>query len=868
MKAFSFIFKVSLILCALSSVFIQNIYAQIDSSLIIKDSSGIDTVAINDSVKVEKKGNQTVLLSKSALEEEVQYSAEDSIVYDIINKKAYLYGAAIIDYQDLHLEGHKVVIDWEKNQMSAYPKTDSSGKKVKEQVKLSDKGRSGEADSLIYNFKSQKGKIYNFRTKEGNAYVIIEDAKKNERNVMYATNSKFTTCDAKHPHFWLELDRAKIIPKDKVVTSYAYPVVEGVPLYLAFLPFAFIPTNTQAASSGILFPKYGFSPGRGYFLQDGGYYFAMSEKMDLSVTGDIFSYGSWGLGATSNYKVRYKYSGNASVNFNRNFYDNGLGEFEPKNEFIINWSHRQDPKSIPGMTFSSSVNIGTAGFNRNNSLNNDDILNSRLRSSINFSKNFKNTPFRLTVALNHNQNLQSRTISFTLPNTNLAMDRIEPFKNLRDKRLMFLSNLGFTHNMSFENRLNTYDSLLFDPEVNPEWDRGVSHRIPVNTSFRLFKWITVTPSFNYRGYYNFYRELKELDTAGNVVSERESDAAYVFDYNMSTALSTTVYGTYNFKRSKNLVAMRHVMVPNISFNYTPDFTDNKWGYYDSLTTTNLNSKGENIVQYYNKYAINPLGRPQDGKVGSIGFGVNNNVELKLRDKKDTVDLEATKKVKIIESMTFSGNYNFFADSMNLSNISGRARTTLFKKVSIQSNVTLNPYAINEEGRSYDKYLWETDQKLAMVQSFNINVGTSLKKTLIEKWLKDQKEQRGIEKQKGIITPYTKYYTKYKFPFDIRMTYDYGVRRSGLEYTTTQTLNLTGSFEPTDKWSVRYTFNYDLAGQEVSYTRFSFLRDLHCWEFTFDWTPTGARKGFFFTLRARAAELQSLKIEKNKQFWDN
>lgn len=832
------------------------------------DSLPADTLLKTDSIGIERTVNKEMPFSSGALEEEVRYQARDSIVYDILNKKVYLYGLGVIDYQDLHLEAHKIVIDWSKNEMWAYSRMDSAGKKVKEQVKLAEKTRTGEADSLAYNFKSKKGKIYNFRTKEGNAYVIIDEAKKNERDIMYASNSKFTTCDAKHPHFWLELDRAKIIPEDKVVTSYAYPVVEGVPIYFAFLPFGFIPTNTSKATSGVLFPKYGFSPGRGYFLQDGGYYFALSNKMDLSLTADIFSYGSWGAAAKTNYKVRYKYSGSADVNFNKNFYDNGKGEFEPTNEFLVQWSHRQDPKSIPGMTFSSSVNVGTAGFNRNNSFDNDEILNSRLRSSINFSKNFKNSPFRLSVALNHDQNLQDRKINLTLPNTNLAMDRIQPFEKVRNKNLLILRNLGFTHNLSFQNRLSTYDSLLFDPDTVLDWNRGLAHSIPINTSFKLAKWITVTPAFNYRGYYNFYRDVKGLNDAGKIESRRENGSFYAFDYNMSTTLNTTLYGTYRFNKSESLVALRHVVVPSVNFNYTPDFTTAKWGYYDSvITNSEPDTNGIYEYQFYNKYSLNPLGQTQRGKVGSIGFGVNNTIELKLKDRKDTIKVDATKKVKIIESMSLSGNYNFFSDSMQLSTISARARTTLFKMVSIQSSATLNPYAQNADGGYYDAYLWDVDRKIIGLQSFNINVGTSLRKTMIEKWKKELSVKKKDNK-KGIVTPYTPFYTKYKFPFDLRVVYDFSVRKSGLEFNPKQTLNLTGSFEPTNKWNVRYTLNYDIANWQLSYTNLKFVRDLHCWEFSFDWTPTGNRKGFYFSIRARAAELQSLKIEKNSNFWDN
>ena len=823
-----------------------------------------------DTIITKKTG--VIPFAKGALEEEVRYEAADSIVYDIGNKQVYLYGLAVIDYTDLHLEAHMIRIDWEKNEMWAFPKQDSLKRKVKEPVKLADKGRDGTADSLAYNFKSKKGKIYNFRTKEGNAFVHVADAKKTEDDVLYCGDAKFTTCDKHDPHFWLQLNKAKIIPEDKVITSYAYAVVEGVPFYFVAVPFAYIPTNTQKASSGILFPQYGFSPGRGYFLNDMGYYFALSEKYDLSITGDIFTYGSWGLSAKSRYKVRYKYSGNLSADFNKNFFDNGQGEFEPVNEFKIAWSHRQDAKSIPGMSFSSSVNVGTAGYNQNNSFNNDEILNSRLRSSINFGKTFKGTPFRLSLALNHNQNLLNRSISFSLPTGNLAMNRVNPFKNNRNSK--FLQNLGFDHNIKFQNSISTYDSMLFDPLYadDRQWDRGISHSLPINTSLKLFKYISVNPSFNYRGYYSFYEQVKTLnDTTGEVETTRNGGSFYSFDYNFSTSFNTQIYGMYRFKRSKSLVAMRHVAIPTISLNYTPDFTTARWNYYDTVRTSlEPDKNGEYSTQVYHRFGQNPTGSTQAGKNGSISFGLNNNLELKMRDKKDTVDQEATKKVKLIRELSMSTSYNFFADSLNLSRVTMRGRTVLWNSVNINTSAILDPYEYNSEtNQNINEFLWnnEDDRKLVQLHSFRFNVNTSLKRALIEKWFGGGNANQPKPK-KGIVTQETKYYTRYKVPFDMRVQYDFDVSRSGLEYNTKQTLGLTGSFEPTNKWRVQYTYNYDLANQSMSYSNFRFMRDLHCWQFSFDWTPSGRRRGFYFTLTAKSAELSSIKLEKNSQFWDN
>jgi len=847
----------------------QKLHAQVDSTVV--DSVLVGDSTIEDSIITKKTG--VIPFAKGALEEEVRYEAADSIVYDIANKKVYLYGLAVIDYTDLHLEAHKIVINWSENEMWAYPKQDSLKRKVKEPVKLADKGREGTADSLAYNFDSKKGKIYNFRTKEGNAYVQIADAKKNEKDILYAGDAKFTTCDKHDPHFWLQLNKAKIIPQDKVITSYAYAVVEGVPFYFVAVPFAYIPTNTQKASSGILFPQYGYSPGRGYFLNDMGYYFALSDKYDLSVTGDFFSYGSWGVSAKSRYKVRYKHSGNVSADFNRNFYDNGQGEFEGTNEFKIAWSHSQDAKSIPGMTFSSSVNIGTAGYNRNNSFNNDEILNSRLRSSVNFGKSFRGTPFRMSLALNHNQNLLNRTINFSLPTGNISMNRINPFKNSRKSK--FLQNLGFDHNVRFQNSLSTYDSMLFNPAYADQiqWDRGLSHSLPINTSMKLFKYISMNPSFNYKGFYSFYEQVKTLnDSSGEVETTRNPGSFYNFDYNFGTSFNTQIYGTFNFKKSKNVVGMRHVLTPTVSFNYTPDFSTPRWNYYDTVRTSlEPNDNGEYSTNIYHRFGQNPLGSTGAGKNGSISFGLNNNLELKMRDRKDTVNLEATKKVQLIRELSMGGSYNFFADSLNMSRISVRGRTVLWKSVNINTSATFDPYEYNTEtGQNMNQFLWdrEEDRKLAQLQRFNVNINTSLKKAMVEKWFKKDKKGIAPGNYTGIRTPQTKYYTKYKFPFDMRIQYDFDVNRNLEDYTTKQTVGLSGSFEPTNKWRVQYTYNYDLQEQQMSYSNFRFARDLHCWEFSFDWTPSGARQGFYFSLRARSAELSSIKLEKNSQFWDN
>ena len=838
--------------------------AQIDT-LGVQDSTAIiNGLKLNEQDTTPYKTG-SYKISKDGLEEEVQYKAKDSIVYAIAEQKIYLYGLAVIDYKDLHLEGDRVTIDWNKNLIHANGTRDSTGALVNT-PKIIDKGKEFAADSMLYNFKSRKGKIYNLKTQEGAGYVHAENVKKDANDVLYCENAKYTTCDADDPHFWLHLKKAKIIPKDKVITSYAYFVIEDIPIYPLGVPFGFFPTNTKTASSGLLFPQYGFSNGRGYYLTNGGYYFAISDKVDLAVTGDIYSFGSWGAAAKSRYKVRYKYSGQTEFKFNKNFFENDLGEFEPTNEFRINWSHTQDPKSIPNMSFSASVEAGSANFNRNNSFNNNEILDNRLRSSINFSKNFNKIPLRFSAALNHDQNRSDSSINLTLPNASLNLSRrITPFESIKPKSLIWLKNLGFNHNINFKNSISTKDKYLFSPDTNVLWNLGLNHNLPLSTSFTFRKYISINPSFNYRGYLNFYDVNKAYNEKGAIEEDRQKDFSYEYDYSFNTNDSTRIHGMLNFNKSEKLVALRHVMTPSLTFTYTPDFTQSKYGYYKyAVNEKDTLSNGELRSSRYNRYEDNPTGSPIAGKVGSIGFNLLNAFELKANDRSDTTKENATKKIKILDALNANMSYNFFADSLNLSDLNLTARTVLFKNININSTARYNPYAVDSLGVKYNEFLWNKEQQLLSLQSFNLNVSTSLSQALLKKLKKKSK----LPPSRSFAPGEGNGFRKVQMPFDIRVGYDFTVNRIAGEFNPIQTVSLNGNWQFTNKWRVNYTLNYDLELKELGFANFKLTRDLHCWEFSFDWTPTGYRQGFYFTLRAKASELQSLKLDKNSFFYDN
>lgn len=853
MKLTQLVSRLFLTLCLSSLVGFSMSYAQ--------DTSAVDTTATPmDSTKADSgRLKASIPISRDALEEEVQCAAKDSIVYDIGNKRILLYGEAVVDYGELHLEAERVVYNYGENLMRAHGIKDSSGNEIN-YPKVVDKGKEFRGDSMVYNVSSKKGKIYNLKMQEGNGYVHVDQAKKMEDDIMFAKDAKYTTCDADEPHFWMHMNKAKIIPNDKVVTGPAYLKIEDVPLP-AIIPFGFFPTNVSKASSGIVFPRYGFTPLKGYNLTDGGYYFAISDKFDLSVTGDIFSFGYWGVNVKPRYKVRYKYSGSAEFNLDKNPSNVEIkGVNQPIYDFRVTWQHRQDPKSIPGMTFSANVNAGTATYAQNSAFSTETRLNRNLLSSINFSKKLGNN-FNFSSSLNHNQNLTTRSISFSLPTANLSMQRQTPFENIRNDKLEIIKNLNFSHSINFNNRINTFDSLLFDPEHQNQWNTGIKHNLPIKTSFKLFKHFNFNPSFTYNGYVNFYENQKVLDTANTFQDDRAGGLFYAYDYQFNTQVNTRLYGTVNFAKSKNLVALRHMLTPTLRLNYTPDFTQDKYGYYRTAQRTLEDSTVETTT--YNRFGLNPVGAPQMGKNGSMGFDLQNRFELKVRDRKDTTKENATKKITLLESVNANMDYNFFADSINFSDLSLSARTRLFDGIVVRSDARLTPYAQNENFQKTGEFLWEQSngEQLMRLEYFKFNASVNI----TEKMFKGATQKATPA---GMFAPGPdERYPDHGIPISMNIGYDYTLRNNQGKLDATQSVRVNGNINLTEKWGVNYDMNYDLETMSLGYSKFAIRRDLHCWEFSFDWTPAGPSQGFYFTLRAKAAELESLKLEKNEFFWD-
>ncbi|MFC2113982.1 putative LPS assembly protein LptD [Bacteroidota bacterium] len=823
-----------------------------DSLLTPIDSSGFTTSNIGDS-------NEFDFISPDAIEELINYKAIDSIITDFGANTITLYDSAEVVYDNIQLKAAIIVFDWKNNIVIATGVYDSNGNYIGT-PEFFDHGKSYKAKKIVYNFKSKKGKLYELFTKEGEGYVHGEEVKKDEEGNLLVHSAKYSTCDLEHPHFYIAASKLKIMDK-QIISGPAWIVVEDVPLPLV-VPFGFFPKK-QERSSGILLPSPGEEVRRGFFLKGFGYYFGINDYVDLTIKGDIFSRGSWGISTNTNYNVRYKYNGNLSLQYaNNRLGDPDASDFSLSKDFIINWSHNQDSKARPNSTFKASVNAGSQNSYRNNATTADQILQNTLRSSIAYSMRFAGTPFSLNTSLSHSQNLSQNTINLTAPDMSFNMNRITPFKPKKGViKKRWYNDIGFRYSMNFRNSINTTDTMFLMPETWRDWEYGMQHNIPLSTSFKLLKYFTVSPNVNYKGityfhsiennYFENYNQT-ERDTVIETINE---GVFHANDVNFSASISTRIYGMFNINKF-GLIAIRHLITPNISFTYRPDFGDPKFGYYK---TVQLDSTGKTGTYSVIKYPV--FGRPSNGKSGGISFGIQNNLEAKVKSKADTVN--TTRKIKLIDNFNINGYYNFLADSMRLSTIRMNGRTTLFKnKLSIQFSGELNPYLIDQEGFVINKYELVENKRLGRLTRANLTISSRMKSRSKKPGKAAPEEQIGFD-----AMPFDQY-VDFDIPWDLAVNYTLSYTKLGLEPTTTQTLNFNGGLSLTSKWKITFNSGYDLEKKEFTFTSLNMHRDLHCWEMSFNWIPFGYRQSYMFTLKVKSAVLKDLKINKEKSFRDN
>lgn len=854
------------------------------------------TTIINESDTSQTISKQLdTLKSDSEIETTINYNAKDSIYYDLKTQIIKLYGNSSIDYGNINLKAHKIMIDWNAQTLDANFMRDSTGLKIGKPI-FTENNQSYETDKITYNFNSKKAIISGIVTQLDDAYMQGEKVKKNELDELYIHDAKYTTCNLADPHFHIATKKLKVIPGKKVISGPFHLKFGNVPTPLGFI-FGMFPQPKETVS-GIIMPSYGEEKRRGFYLREGGYYFAVSDYFDLRLTGDIYSKGGYGATIATNYKKRYAYNGSLKFNYNKSKTGEIESPFE-SNDFSFSWTHTPSSKGRSSR-FSSSVNFQTNSYNQNKNLvqsNFNQSINAQFNSSISYSKTFKGSPFNISTNLRHSQNVQNKKVNLTLPDLSYNMSRIYPFKNMGKLGKTALGKISISHrftgkieltNGSSSNSLNSINVINSSDSFNQQVDFnmqnintiidrskiGGKHTIPISTSFNILKFFTVSPSINY----NEIWYLKKLNYTYNEVEngieiDTTNSFSRAWSYNTALSLSTRIYGTVFFKKGK-IKAIRHVITPEISLTYSPDFTQKKYGYYENIQ---INNEGE--TRLLSKYENFLYGSPRIGSSASMNFYIGNNLEMKVIDENDTIS--GTKKIKIFENLSFSGNYNFLADSFQLSPIRFNTRTSFFKRlINVSLSGTMDPYAykldsISETNQIYQRRINElaikNNQGLGSLAFINMALGMRFSaKDFQSPEEEDEKESRfGTRREIDYINSNIAEYVDFNVPWSINASYNLNRRKIGYnDPIITQTITMSGDISISEKTKISMRSGYDFKNKMLTQTSINATRDLHCWRIRFNWVPFGRFQSYNLSISAVSALLQDLKLEKRSRFFDN
>ena len=843
------------------------------------DSLGMDSLAADTTKK------------KEPLDAPVIYEASDSIVF---TKEGYahLYGEGKVNYQNIELTSAVITMNMDSSTVYATGVTDTAGVETGSPI-FKDGETPYESKIMRYNFKTKKGFINSIVTQQGEGYVTSEEGKKGANDEIYMRHGKYTTCDNhEHPHFYLKLSMAKVRPKKNVVFGPAQLVVEDVPLPIA-VPFGFFPFNSSY-SSGFIMPTYGDEMNRGFYLRDGGYYFAISDQMDLKVLGEIFTKGSWGLSAASNYNKRYKFSGS----FNASYLVTKTGEknmpdYSVSKDFRIQWSHRQDAKANPNSSFSASVNFATSSYDRSSlsSLYNPQQYSQNTKaSSVRYSRNFPEIGLNISGAFNITQNTRDSSLSMTLPDVNISLNRIYPFKRKKsagDERWYEKISLQYTG--SITNSISTKDNLLFKTPLT-QWENGMQHKIPVSATFNLFKYINIVPSFNYteRWYLRKVKQSYDASPTSRDHVKRDTINGFnrLYDYNLSLQMNTKLYGMYKplFMKSKEL-QIRHVFTPTVSYTYTPDFGKSRYGYYDTYTYTD--EDGEVRTVEYSPYEGAVYGYPGKNMSQNISFSIDNNIEMKMKSDKDTTGY---KKISLIDQLGASLSYD--VANKKWSDLSMNLRLKLTKSYTFNMNASFATYAyqFDENGNVVvgDRTEWSYG-RFGRFQgysgSFSYTLNNDTFKKLFGKKEEDEKnkDNKGKEENEDEETEEeteeqnnnsnmrktekasvdSDGYLAFKLPWSVSLSYSYSIREDRSKdiniktmrypYSLTHSLNVSGNFKIGSRWNMTYSTGYDFTSKEMSMTTLNITRDLHCFNMSCG-LVFGPFTSYNFSIRANSSML--------------
>ena len=810
-------------------------------------------------------------VSSGAIDHVIKYKARDSVALDVTARRAYLYSEGSIDYDSMLLMADQVVVDFDRQTLHAHGSASDTSDDVIGRPYFKQDGAEYHADTITFNYDTKKGIINSVITQEGEGFLHGHKVKKINDSVMYLSGGKYTTCNYAHPHFALNFTKSKLIAGEKIVTGPAWLTIEDVPTPVA-LPFAFFPI-TKSRTSGVLIPSYGWQNYRGYYLKDGGYYFALGDTWDLTLLGDIYTNLSWALEAKSNYYKRYKYKGNFDARFGIT-YEGIYGDSTSYNsyrDFKFTWTHDQDPKANPYSRFSANVNLQSRNYNKNTT-NRNDYFNSTTTSSISYTTKL-GSYFNLAASARESYNVQTGVINLKLPSVSLSSITIYPLRRSNPVGgYRWWENISLSYTMNAENNITSQDSDLFKPETLDRMKYGILHSIPLSSSIKVLKFFNWTNSISYNERWHWSTIEKHYDnTTGKVTIDTIHGFRSNRDFSYTSALSTRIYGMFQYKYGP-IKALRHVINPNLSFSFRPDFGDSRFGWWKEYTDT---------TGYVHRYSIfeNCLyGGPPDGKSGSVRFSLGNNLEMKWQNPFDTT--AELKKITLIENLTLSMSYDLAKDSLNLSPLSVSGRTTLFRSLVVNYSGTFSPYVIDSLGNLRNEFLWKREKKLFRTQNSTWSAQLSLN-------LNNNTFKRDGEKSKGqptttiLQTPYnynpvlmTGGFYDFSVPWNISLNYNFSyvntfvARTMNMESQTIRSISLSGNVSLTKNWRVAATTGYDFENKGWSYTTVDIYRDLHCWEMRFSWVPFGYYRSWFFQINIKASALQDLKYEKRQHYQEN
>ena len=818
---------------------------------------------------------------KSSIESQIDRSCNDSTIQDFSKNKIYYYGGAVIKYDDIEIQADYVEFDFEKHTVFAKGMPDSTGKIVGKPV-FSQAGQKYLTDEMTFNFDTKKGVIRKVFTEDAQGYLHGDRIKKMDDGKINIRSGSFTTCSNQdHPHYEFHFNKAIVIPDDKIVAKMMYFKLEETPLPVA-IPFALIP-NSKGQRSGIIIPSFGESANRGFYFENGGYYWAINEKMDLQLIGDIYTRGSWAVKPTFRYVNRYKFNGSLAASYAINKVGvEGSADYTESTDFKIRWVHKQDAKARPKSSFSADVYIVSNNYNKYNAISTTEYLSNTFQSSIAYQTNFANKLY-LTVNGSHSQNTLTHQMTITLPEITLSMNRLYPLKNVgKPGKKHWYSELNLNYTGNAKNYISMADSLFFVNGWLDHMQNGMQHRVPINLPIKLFKHFTWTTSVNLtdKMYLQYYEKSWDIDTAGvgYVRTDTIPHFRNVFTYDASSNITTKLYGMLSFKKGP-IRAIRHVFTPTIGFSFNPDYSDKMWDYYSSYID------GNGVEQVYSYFQGSIYGAPPGQRSGRITYSLSNNLEIKVPSKKDTIT--GLKKVTLIENLTLSGNYDLAKDSLNWSYLSISGRTTLFKNLSIQYSSTWDPYILDSTGqKNLNKFEFDVNNRLFRKKSVSWNFSASYSlnnKTFKKKDKGKTKEEKPIvsapnasEEELNDIHNNPNGYIDWSTSWSLSLSYNLRISNTPtyINYilndyrTTVQTISISGDVSLSPKWKVSAQTGWDFETKKISYTSLTIYRDLHCWEMRFNVIPYGTYKSWNFQINVKAAALQDLKLTKKKDYRDN